>query len=64
MNPASVTHINTRQDMSSFARAHADAPVNWSVERGPGGTLIIVEHEDRSFPTGTSVPAAPTAVAA
>ena len=40
-----VTHITTRQDMSRWTRAHADAPgINWSVEPGPGGTMLIVEH--------------------
>lgn len=40
-----VTHITTKQDISRWARAHADAPgLNWSVEPGPGGTMLIVEH--------------------
>jgi hypothetical protein len=40
-----VTHIATKQDMSRWTRAHADAPgINWTVEAGPGGTLLIVEH--------------------
>jgi hypothetical protein len=60
-----ITLIATKQDMSRWTRAHENTPgINWSVQAGDGGTLIIVEHEDRSFPTGTSVPAAPTAVAA
>ena len=44
-----VAHIMTKQDMSRWTRAHADAPgINWSVFAGPGGTMIIVEHaEDR-----------------
>jgi hypothetical protein len=44
-----ITHINTKQDMSRWTRAHADAPgITWSVFAGPGGTMIIVEHtEDR-----------------
>jgi hypothetical protein len=42
--PVSVTQINTRHDMSSWVRAHADAPgINWSVTPGPGGTMIIAE---------------------
>jgi hypothetical protein len=45
-----VTHIATRQDMAHWTREHADAPgINWSVEPGPGGTMLIVEHtRDRS----------------
>ena len=40
-----VTHITTKQDMARWTRAHADAPgINWSVEPGPGGTMLIVEH--------------------
>ena len=44
-----IAHINTKQDMSRWTRAHADRPgINWSVFAGPGGTMIIVEHaEDR-----------------
>jgi hypothetical protein len=44
-----VAHITTKQDMSRWTRAHADAPgITWSVLPGPGGTMIIVEHaEDR-----------------
>jgi hypothetical protein len=40
-----TTHIATKQDMSRWVRAHADAPgINWSVEAAPGGTMLIVEH--------------------
>jgi hypothetical protein len=44
-----IAHIATKQDMSRWARAHADVPgIKWSVFPGPGGTMIIVEHaEDR-----------------
>jgi hypothetical protein len=44
-----ISHITTKQDMSRWARAHADVPgITWSVFAGPGGTMIIVEHaEDR-----------------
>lgn len=44
-----ISHIMTKQDMSRWTRAHANAPgINWSVFAGPGGTMIIVEHaEDR-----------------
>ena len=45
-----IAYITTKQDMSRWTRAHADAPgIHWSVFPGPGGTMIIVEHtEDRS----------------
>jgi hypothetical protein len=44
-----IAHITTKQDMSRWARAHAEVPgIKWSVFPGPGGTMIIVEHaEDR-----------------
>lgn len=42
---ATITHVTTKQDMARFARAHADAPaITWSVQAGPGGTMIITEH--------------------
>jgi hypothetical protein len=41
-----ISQITTKQDMSRWTRAHADAPgIHWSVFAGPGGTMIIVEHE-------------------
>ena len=45
-----VTHIATKQDMARWTRMHADAPgIHWSVEPGPGGTMLIAEHtHDRS----------------
>jgi len=53
-----VTEIATKQDMSRFTRAHADGPITWTTQGGPGGTLIILEHEqDRSTLTGTAVAA-------
>jgi hypothetical protein len=44
-----ITQITTKQDLSRWTRAHADAPgIKWSVFPGPGGTMIIVEYaEDR-----------------
>lgn len=62
----SVTHIATKQDMSRWTRAHADTQgINWSVEAGPGGTMIIVEHaQDRSTLTHESFTAPVTAAAA
>jgi hypothetical protein len=42
-----ITEICTKQDMSRWTRAHADAPgITWSVIAGPGGTMIIVEHQE------------------
>lgn len=66
----SVTHFTTKSCMSRWTRAHADAPgINWSVEAGPGGTMIVVEHEaDRSTLTqatatqATVAPSAPISV--
>ena len=40
-----ITLIATKADLSRFTRAHADDPgITWSVFRGEGGTMIIVEH--------------------
>lgn len=56
-----ITEVYTKQDMSRWSRAHADSPgINWSVFPGPGGTMIIVEHEE----SRSSVPAAQPAPAA
>ena len=62
-----VAHITTKQDMSRWTRAHADAPgINWSVFAGPGGTMIIVEHAEdrcsanRADPSPDTAPAAAT----
>lgn len=47
MHAISVTEVRSKTDMSRWTRAHADAPgINWSVFPGPGGTMIIVEHEE------------------
>jgi hypothetical protein len=45
-----VTNITTKQDMARWTREHTDAPgINWSVQPGPSGTMLIVEHtRDRS----------------
>ena len=63
-----IAHITTKQDMSRWTRAHADRPgINWSVFAGPGGTMIIVEHdEDRCSANraGTGGGADVTAIAA
>jgi hypothetical protein len=41
-----VTEITTKQDLSAFARAHANSGITWTVTGGPGGTLIILDHGD------------------
>lgn len=42
-----VTYIHTKQDMSRWTRAHEKSErITWSVFAGPGGTMIIVEHEE------------------
>jgi len=42
-----ITEINTKQDMSRWTRAHEKVQgIRWSVFAGPGGTMIIVEHEE------------------
>jgi hypothetical protein len=45
-----ISQFHSKQDMSRWTRAHADAPgITWSVYPGPGGTMIVVEHtEDRT----------------
>jgi hypothetical protein len=61
----SVTHFTTKSCMSRWTRAHAGSTgINWSVEAGPGGTMIVIEHEaDRSTLTEPTVtPAAPITV--
>lgn len=46
MSRPSVTEITSKQGMSQFARAHEGVPgINWTTQAGPGGTLIITEHE-------------------
>jgi hypothetical protein len=46
----SVTHITTKQQLAHWTRNHADAPgIRWSVEPGPAGTMLMIEHtQDRS----------------
>lgn len=46
--PDKVVEINTKEDLSRFARAHEDGSVNWETEEGPGGTIIVTEHDDAS----------------
>ena len=64
-----IAHITTKQDMSRWTRAHADAPgITWSVFAGPGGTMIIVEHAEdrcsRARPQAGPDVAAPVAIPA
>lgn len=41
-----TTLIATRRDLASWTRAHAGAAgICWSVEPGPGGTMLVTEHE-------------------
>lgn len=50
-----ITEICTKQDMSRWTRAHADVPgITWSVYPGPGGTMIIVEHEENRASLGAA----------
>lgn len=59
-----ITEICTKQDMSRWTRAHADAPgITWSVYPGPGGTMIIVEHAENRASLG-AVHASPEAATA
>lgn len=55
-----VTEFHTKSDMARWTRAHADAPgITWSVHAGPGGTMIVVEHDaDRSTLTSPATEAA------
>ena len=60
-----ITEICTKQDMSRWTRAHADVPgITWSVFAGPGGTMIIVEHEENRASLGTAQASRDTAVTA
>jgi hypothetical protein len=61
-----ITQINTKQDMSRWTRAHnKKSGITWSVIAGPGGTMIIVDHdEDRASLHARNVsPDAPVTVA-
>ncbi|HEY1700986.1 MAG TPA: hypothetical protein VGG75_14845 [Trebonia sp.] len=41
-----IAHLQSKQDMSRWTRAHADADViSWSVYPGPGGSMVIVDHD-------------------
>lgn len=40
-----ITVISSKQDMSNFARAHEAGTITWKTRGGPGGTIIIIEHE-------------------
>jgi hypothetical protein len=41
-----VVEILTKQDMSRFAREHENGPITWETQAGPGGTIIVTEHDD------------------
>jgi hypothetical protein len=41
-----VTEITSKQDMSRFARSHEAGPVTWETQDGPGGTIIVIEHDE------------------
>ena len=42
-----ISHFHHKSDMSGWTRAHAGTDgINWSAFPGPGGTIIIVEHEE------------------
>jgi hypothetical protein len=61
-----ITEINTKQDLSRWTRAHEKASgITWSVMAGPGGTMIIVEHEEdrASLYAGNAAPDALVTVA-
>jgi hypothetical protein len=46
-NIIEISQINLKSDMSRWTRAHAASTgINWSVFPGPGGTMIVVEHEE------------------
>ena len=57
-----ITEFYTKSDMSRWTRAHADTPgITWSVFPGPGGTMIVVEHEEDRCTLAAARPA-PAAV--
>jgi len=56
----SVTTFTTKKHMANWAREHAGSPgISWSVQHGPGGTMLVIEHDRdrRDFPA----PAGPAA---
>ena len=53
-----ITEFYTKSDMSRWTRAHADTPgITWSVFPGPGGTMIVVEHEEDRCTLAAAQPA-------
>lgn len=59
-----ITEICTKSDMSKWTRAHADTPgITWSVFAGPGGTMIIVEHEENRASQGAAYASPEPAIA-
>jgi hypothetical protein len=41
-----IIEINSKTDLSRFTRAHADGPITWETQDGPGGTIIVIEHDE------------------
>jgi len=41
-----VTEIRSKGDLWRFALSHQSGPLNWTTEPGPGGTIIVTEHEE------------------
>ena len=55
-----ITLITMKADLSRWTRAHEGAPgITWSVFRGEGGTMVIVEHtaRDRAAAADAGAPA-------
>jgi hypothetical protein len=44
-----VIEINLKTDMSRFARAHEAGPITWTTQDGPGGTIIVIEHDENNM---------------
>lgn len=41
-----IVEITTKDDMARFARAHEQGPITWETRAGPGGTIIVIDHEE------------------
>lgn len=41
-----IIEIASKTDLARFARAHEEGPVTWETQDGPGGTIIVIEHDD------------------
>jgi hypothetical protein len=53
-----VIEIISKQDMARFARAHEKGDINWETEAGPGGTIIVIEHDQDGCPQPPRTPGA------